>query len=56
MAECAGLICRKMDNFDMAIEFLEVSISLYPDAEAYLISMYGKASVSWRIFPITRRP
>ena len=36
LAECAGLICRKMCYFDKAIEFLEVSISLNPDAEAYL--------------------
>ena len=36
LAECAGLICRKMGYFDEAIEFLEVSISLFPDAEAYL--------------------
>ena len=36
LAECAGLICRKMGHPDQAIEFLETSILLYPHAEAYL--------------------
>ncbi len=36
LAECAGTICYKMGNLDFAIEYLNASIALYPDAGAYL--------------------
>jgi Tfp pilus assembly protein PilF len=37
LAKCSGLICHKMGHHSPAIKFLEASVSLYPDAEAYLI-------------------
>jgi len=36
LAECAGTICYKMGNLDFAVEYLNASIALYPDAGAYL--------------------
>ncbi|MCU0637661.1 MAG: tetratricopeptide repeat protein [Methanothrix sp.] len=36
LAECAGTICYKGRETDAAIEYLEASIALYPDAGAYL--------------------
>jgi tetratricopeptide (TPR) repeat protein len=36
LAECAGTICYKMGNLDAAVDYLNASISLYPDAGAYL--------------------
>lgn len=36
LAECAGTICYKMGELEAATEYLNISISLYPDAGAYL--------------------
>jgi tetratricopeptide (TPR) repeat protein len=36
LAECAGTIFCKMSKIKRAIDFLNISISLYPDAGAYL--------------------
>lgn len=36
LAECAGVIFHELGDLQKAIEFLDISISLYPDAGAYL--------------------
>jgi tetratricopeptide (TPR) repeat protein len=36
LAECAGAICYKTGKIDEAIDYLNASIALYPDAGAYL--------------------
>ncbi|OPY55068.1 MAG: Tetratricopeptide repeat protein [Methanosaeta sp. PtaU1.Bin112] len=36
LAECAGTICYKAGNLNEAVDYLNASIDLYPDAGAYL--------------------
>ena len=36
LAECAGTICYKIGEIDEAVNYLTASITLYPDAGAYL--------------------
>ena len=36
LAECAGTICYKMGELSKAVDYLNASIALYPDAGAYI--------------------